>query len=100
MITTYFCRMGNHHATLEEMKTDTIGKLGNGKCKKCHSTYSARLHRKKAVQSRPWDYSACNDCDEYFYKYTQGGKRLFGKIDKELRNTCFHCGSTNIEGLE
>ena len=31
MITTYFCRMGNHHATLEEMKADTISKLGNGK---------------------------------------------------------------------
>ena len=42
---TYFCRMGNHHATLEEMKSDTISGLGNGKCKKCHSQYNSRRQR-------------------------------------------------------
>lgn len=98
MSTTYFCRMGNHHVTLEEMKTDTISGLGNGKCKKCHSQYSSRRQRLAAVEARPERYMVCNDCDEYFYKYTTGCWSIYKKNERKLRDTCFHCGSKNIEG--
>ena len=100
---TFNCRICKENKDVSEVIKHDLTKIGTGRCKSCHNVETKMHHGRKSAERRPHQYSECDDCDRYFYKYKGNNNNYHQFYNREkpvLKSECPFCKSKNINEIQ